>query len=60
LGWGLVPFFTKSLTEFKGFSIINARAETDLNLLQRPPAFQIRGRRGRPVRWREKVVLLVV
>ena len=28
LRWGLVPFFTKSLAEFKGFSTINARAET--------------------------------
>jgi putative SOS response-associated peptidase YedK len=27
LRWGLVPFFTKSLAEFKGFSTINARAE---------------------------------
>jgi putative SOS response-associated peptidase YedK len=28
LRWGLIPFFAKSLTEFKGFSTINARAET--------------------------------
>jgi putative SOS response-associated peptidase YedK len=28
LRWGLVPFFAKSLAEFKGFSTINARAET--------------------------------
>ena len=27
LRWGLIPFFTKSLAEFKGFSTINARAE---------------------------------
>jgi putative SOS response-associated peptidase YedK len=26
--WGLVPFFAKSLAEFKGFSTFNARAET--------------------------------
>ena len=26
--WGLVPFFTKVLSEVKGISIINARAET--------------------------------
>jgi putative SOS response-associated peptidase YedK len=26
--WGLVPFFTKSLGEIRGFSTINARAET--------------------------------
>lgn len=26
--WGLVPFFAKSLVEFRGFSTINARAET--------------------------------
>ena len=26
--WGLVPFFTKELTEIKGLSTINARAET--------------------------------
>ena len=26
--WGLVPFFTKSLTEIKGLSTINARSET--------------------------------
>jgi len=25
--WGLVPFFAKSLSDFKGFSTINARAE---------------------------------
>jgi putative SOS response-associated peptidase YedK len=25
--WGLVPYFAKSLSEFKGFSTINARAE---------------------------------
>jgi putative SOS response-associated peptidase YedK len=28
LRWGLVPFFAKSLSEFKGFSTINARGET--------------------------------
>jgi putative SOS response-associated peptidase YedK len=26
--WGLVPFFAKSLADFKGFSTFNARAET--------------------------------
>ena len=26
--WGLVPFFAKSLVDFRGFSTINARAET--------------------------------
>ena len=26
--WGLIPFFTKSLADVKGFSTINARAET--------------------------------
>jgi putative SOS response-associated peptidase YedK len=26
--WGLVPYFAKSLAEFKGFSTINAQAET--------------------------------
>jgi putative SOS response-associated peptidase YedK len=26
--WGLVPFFAKSLTDWKGFSTINAKAET--------------------------------
>jgi putative SOS response-associated peptidase YedK len=26
--WGLVPFFAKSLSEWKGFSTINAKAET--------------------------------
>ncbi len=26
--WGLVPFFAKSLAEFKGFSTFNAKAET--------------------------------
>jgi putative SOS response-associated peptidase YedK len=26
--WGLVPFFAKSLAEWKGFSTINAKAET--------------------------------
>jgi putative SOS response-associated peptidase YedK len=26
--WGLVPFFAKSLTDFKGFSTFNARAES--------------------------------
>jgi putative SOS response-associated peptidase YedK len=26
--WGMVPFFAKSAAEFKGFSTINARAET--------------------------------
>ena len=26
--WGLIPFFTKSLTEVKGFFTIDARAET--------------------------------
>ena len=26
--WGMVPYFAKSLTEFKGFSTINAKAET--------------------------------
>lgn len=26
--WGLVPYFAKSLSEFKGFSTINAKAET--------------------------------
>ena len=26
--WGLVPYFAKSLADFKGFSTINARAET--------------------------------
>ena len=26
--WGLVPFFTRELAEIKGFSTINARAET--------------------------------
>jgi len=29
--WGLVPFFTKELTEIKGLSTINARAETIAN-----------------------------
>jgi putative SOS response-associated peptidase YedK len=28
LRWGLIPFFTKSLADFKGFSTINARSET--------------------------------
>lgn len=28
LRWGLVPFFTKSITNVKGLSTINARAET--------------------------------
>ncbi|WP_263378702.1 SOS response-associated peptidase [Granulicella paludicola] len=28
LRWGLVPFFAKSLAEWKGFSTINAKAET--------------------------------
>ena len=28
LRWGLVPFFAKSLAEWKGFSTINARAES--------------------------------
>ena len=28
--WGMVPFFAKSLTEFRGFSTINARAESVL------------------------------
>lgn len=28
LRWGLVPFFAKSLKDFKGFSTFNARAET--------------------------------
>jgi putative SOS response-associated peptidase YedK len=28
--WGLVPFFAKSLAEWKGFSTINAKAETIL------------------------------
>jgi putative SOS response-associated peptidase YedK len=28
LRWGMVPFFTKSLSEIKGLSTINARAET--------------------------------
>ena len=26
--WGLIPFFTKALTDVKGISTINARAET--------------------------------
>src|ERR1700744_403100 len=26
--WGLVPFFTKQLSDVKGFSTINAKAET--------------------------------
>jgi putative SOS response-associated peptidase YedK len=26
--WGLIPFFTKDLSEAKGTSMINARAET--------------------------------
>jgi putative SOS response-associated peptidase YedK len=28
LRWGLIPFFTKSITDVKGLSTINARAET--------------------------------
>jgi putative SOS response-associated peptidase YedK len=28
LRWGLVPFFAKSLSDFKGFSTFNARSET--------------------------------
>ena len=28
LRWGLIPFFTKNLTDVKGISTINARAET--------------------------------
>ena len=31
LRWGLVPFFAKSLADFKGFSTINARAENIAN-----------------------------
>jgi putative SOS response-associated peptidase YedK len=29
--WGMVPFFAKSLAEFKGFSTINAKAENVMN-----------------------------
>ena len=28
LRWGLIPFFTKQLSDVKGISTINARAET--------------------------------
>ena len=36
--WGLVPYFAKSASEFKGFSTINAKAETvqDKALWRRP------------------------
>ena len=32
--WGLIPYFAKSASEFKGFSTINAKAET---VLERAP-----------------------
>jgi putative SOS response-associated peptidase YedK len=34
--WGLVPFFTKQLSDVKGISTINARAET----VEKSPSFR--------------------
>ena len=36
--WGLIPYFAKSLAGFKGFSTINARAET----LTKSATFRVR------------------
>ena len=41
--WGLVPFFAKSLADFKGFSTFNAKAET----LAKQPTWREPFRRGR-------------
>ena len=40
--WGLVPHFAKSLADFKGFSTINARAESLMNTAMWRVPFQRR------------------
>src|SRR5579875_2467860 len=40
--WGLVPYFAKSAADFKGFSTINAKAET----VQEKPSGEVRFRSG--------------
>ena len=42
--WGMVPYFAKSLAEFKGFSTINAKAEPGLFRSSNPCGRRVRSR----------------